>query len=890
MSDISLKSRSTRKSLGSLASIQGRSENCPFCFLVIQSTLPVDDIHTYGSAQCYINWELDGRAFSQDHNGPVNGRTRRIHLVWDDKRLKDSYLVFVAPERYLRPNSDARPVWGNEALFLGRTIDTEMGNQALIKSWLDLCRKTHQGPCRDDTTMESSLEFSDVVSQSYFGVIDVLDMQLTSLPSKTSMAYSDMVVPHQHYSEYESGSLQQVRGSKPYIRRTTHEPYIALSYVWGEGKPYTTKLSNIMLHRNHGGLERNLEELPRVFHDAFNLVRCLGVRYIWIDSLCIVQDSSRSWGLNSRVMDLIYGNAVLTICAADGVDSSTPLKAMHPKAHDARQISLDCAPRVRLMVSRPPEIGIRASKWNTRAWTFQERLLSKRCLIFTEGRVYFQCLSTGMSEDIFADREGAGWSLDLVNAPLQMLRELDRRALWVYTNCVALYTARILTKRKDILAAFNGISNLMEKTMRAPFIFGLPSSHFDMALLWEPRSALERRVPKTDEERAEYDGMQFPSWSWCGWTSDALDSPVENNSEYKASMVDGCVPNVQEWLMKHTWIHWYIRDGHGDLRPLWDREKSREDKSSEKRWRGYRARPECLGTHDRCRGRNRERRRRKGEGRGASGEYQGVSGERWDTSREYRGASGEPPGVIRQHRGASGERWDAGREYRGASGEPPSAIRDRRGASGERRAASGERLLLIRGRKYDDQENPDDGDGMLDDYGRPITEDFTDTKVKRFSSILPENPYRVVMADYSSKPDQEFPDQPILQFWTWHTSLHLVPSDNPGPKPEKGLRRYDIADEIGDWCGSLVVDEKWAAKSHRSRHEFIAISHAKAFTQEECDVWTYYIPKEREQSEWDFYYVLLVERKGGMRWERVALGKAFRAAFADAEWKEIVLG
>ena len=873
MSAISLKSRSMRKSIGTFAEIQNRSENCPFCFLVIQSILPVDTIQTNGSAQCYINWELDGRAFSQDKDGPLNGRTRRIHLVWDDERLKDSYLVFVAPERYLRPNSDARPAWGNEALFLGRTIDTEMGNQALIKSWLDLCRKTHQGPCRDDTTMESSSEFGDVISQSYFGVIDVLDMQLTSLPFKTEMAYSDMVVPHQHDSEYDSGPIPQVKESKPFIRRTTHEPYVALSYVWGEGKAYTTKLSNIMLHRNHGGLEKNLEELPRVFHDAFNLVRCLGVRYIWIDSLCIVQDSNRSWGLNSRVMDLIYGNAVLTICAADGLDSSTPLKAMHPKAHDAHQISQDCAPRVRLMVSRPPEIGIRASKWNTRAWTFQERLLSKRCLIFTEGRVYFQCLSTGMSEDIFADREGAGWSLDLVNAPLQMLGELSRRALWVYTNCVALYTARILTKRKDILAAFNGISNLMEKTMQAPFIFGLPSSHFDMALLWEPQSALERRVPKTDKERTEYGGMQFPSWSWCGWTRDALESPMENNSAYKASMVDGCVPNVGEWLMKHTWIHWYIRDGHGNLRPLWHREKSKEDSSSEKRWRGYRARPECRGTHDRGRDKNKDRNRgcwyKQREGRGASGEGRGVSGERWGTSREYRGVSGE--------------RWSTrSREFRGASGE-------RRGPSGERLGASGERMMIT-GRKYDDQGNPEDKDGMLDDYGRPITEDFTDVKVKRFSFVLPENPYRVVMTDYNSKPDQEFPDQPILQFWTWHTSLHLVPSENPGVKAGNGLCRYEMADEMGDWCGSLVLDDEWAARSQRSRYEFIALSHAKAFTQEECDVWTYYIPKEREQSEWDLYYVLLIERKNDMRWERVALGKAFRAAFANADWKEIILG
>ena len=840
MSNFSVKSRSTRKSLGSLSAIQTRSKRCPFCSLVIQSILPVDGLRSYDSARCSVNWELDGRAFSRDQEGRPNGRTRRIHLVWDDESLKDSYLVFVAPETYLRPNSDARRVWGDEALFLGRTIDTETGNQALVKSWLELCRNTHRGPCRDDTTLESSVDFGEIISQSYFGVIDVLDMQLTSLPFETNAAGPDMAVPDwydngEDYAQDYAPDLDFRRREPAYNRRITHAPYIALSYVWGKGKPYTTRLSNIMLHRNHGGLERDLHKLPRVFHDAFNLVRCLGVRYIWIDSLCIVQDSSRSWDLNSRVMDLIYGNAVLTICAADGVDSSTGLRAMHPQEHDADQISADCAQGVRLMVSRPPEIGIRASKWNTRAWTFQERLLSKRCLIFTEGRVYFQCLSTGMSEDIFADREGAGWSLDLVNAPLQMSRELSRRALWVYTNCVPLYTARVLTKPKDILAAFNGICNVMQETMQAPFIFGLPSSHFDMALLWEPQRALERRVPKTDMERAEYGDMQFPSWSWCGWTSDALDLPPENKSEYKASMVNGCLPDVHEWLMKHTWIDWYIRDGHGNLRPLWDRKKAKADKSSEKRWKGYEG-LETLHIYD----------------------------------------------VDRRIR--SGERL-TGRKARHADSENSDDSDD----------------SDVRYEKYVEVNE----ESIFDYYGRPIplVHDFAKRKRhplvrgfrkerNRFYKTLPENPYRVVMVDYDFELDKGFPDQPILQFWTWHTSLRLMPTENSGSRnPGKGLCRCDIFDEKGDWCGSLVVDEKWITESPPcSKHEFIAISEAKAFTEDECEAWTYYIPKGREESEWDLFYVLLVERKENMRWERVALGKVFKDAFLDADWKEIVLG
>ena len=378
--------------------------------------------------------------------------------------------------------------------------------------------------------------------------------------------------------------------------------------------------------------------------------------------------------------------------------------------------------------------------------------------------------------------------------------------------------------------------------MQAPFIFGLPSSHFDMALLWQPQSALERRKPKNDKERAEYNGMQFPSWSWCGWTSDALPSPMENKSEYKSSMVDGCLPNVQEWLKKHTWIHWYIRDGHGNLRPLWHKQKSIEDKSSEKRWKGYRACLEYVVANDHG------RRRRGRRSRVRSGE-------------PLRGSSGEPL------RGSSGE------PLRRNGGEFSSECEDRQDRD----------VVVVR---YDGV----DGDSIFDDYGRLLPENVADKNRKSFGLTLPENPYRVVMADYSSKPDKEFPDQPILQFWTWHTSLHLVPSEDTGTKPGKGLCRYDIADEIGDWCGSLVLDEQWITKSRRSKHDFIAISEAKAFTKDECDVWTYYIPKERNQSEWDLYYVLLVERKENMRWERVALGKVFKEAFSHAEWKEIILG
>ncbi|KAK6074289.1 hypothetical protein SCUP234_08339 [Seiridium cupressi] len=396
-------------------------------------------------------------------------------------------------------------------------------------------------------------------------------MQLTKLPSSAP----------ENYNLLNSKAKDRIPMS--------HEPYVALSYVWGtKQNVYRTLLENVMIHRMHGGLEKELKSLPKVILDTIDLVRRLGYKYLWVDRLCIVQDSlARSWKLNAYNMDLIYGNADLTICAADG-DAAAGLHAMSPGTHNTKQ----CRGRVaglNLMVTRPPEMYIRSSEWNERAWTFQERLLSRRCLIFTNSRVYFQCRSTGMSEDIYADRKGAGWSLDLKDAPMQMLRQLDSRPFWVYMKSIELYTERKLSNAADILAAFSGMSNLINEHLKAPFIHGLPSSHFDLALLWEPVSVVRRRVLGDDkdgkdsrlsaEKKTNNSVPDFPSWSWAGW-----EGPVA----YKDSVATGLLDNVSDWLDSHTWIEWWVRDGHGDLRPLMDWNLSKVS-VGEERWKGYRS-------------------------------------------------------------------------------------------------------------------------------------------------------------------------------------------------------------------------------------------------------------------------------------------------------------
>ena len=120
------------------------------------------------------------------------------------------------------------------------------------------------------------------------------------------------------------------------------------------------------------------------------------------------------------------------------------------------------------------------------------------------------------------------------------------------------------------------------------------------------------------------------------------------------------------------------------------------------------------------------------------------------------------------------------------------------------------------------------------------------------------------------------------------TNSTSLPSDR---YPGDGLRLCDIVDAEGDWCGCITLDEEFVSDHQGYLCTFIAISDAKRFTLDGCPVWTYYIPKGREESEWDLYFVLLLERneERGV-WERVGLGKVFQAAFRGNSWAEIKLG
>lgn len=833
---------SRRYELGTMTQLKDSAEKCKLCALIVDTVRGVTIPHMDDKA-CHLLWEMDGRTSADPQAGHTVNTTRRLRVCWEGEKLKsyEAHIMLAAPPKYDNSDVDYPNLLNKETQFLGRRIGSNHNKRNLIREFLRLCERHHDDRCTKRLGIENP--FRDTLKEPYFGVIDIENECLVPLPY------------------HEKGSS------------FSFEPYATVSYVWGSGqsRQHATRKSTIQSRRKSGGLSAVIRQLPKALRESIDLIRGMSIRYIWIDAMCIVQDSSHSWNLNARAMHLIYGNSTITICAADGQNATTGLVALD-ESRRPPQMVVNYAEGVCLMLHRPAETSIEATQWNKRAWTFQERLLSKRCLIFTEGKIFFQCRSTGMSEDVFSDQNGKGWSLDLVRAPLQLLSQLKVRAMWFYAHCVALYTRRDLYEPFDILAAFGGMCKLMEYTMQAPLVFGLPTSHFDLALLWQPTGKSLRLERAAASDDPQYKDMRFPSWSWCGWN--------HQGAAYDREMVDGCFADVRAWILGHTWIDWHIRDGYGTLRRVWDVRFAKEDESEDDRWRGYQPVQK------------------------AGQEAEAVEPEHGESDITSDDTSTTTSGSTDDFTIAD---W-----YR------PS-FRVRKLSNTFHTNQSGRSRVTF----LDEESTPPKATNT-DNFGRPyIQASVAHKKTKvpvgqspRFTLTLPEDPYNVLTTEttqesLSPRSVEEFPDQPFLQFFTWRTDFYLTrcaaqshadhgqsPNglENAATEPTEPLRRCDITDHRGDKCGSVFVDTEWLrAKedNHEMVFQFIAISDAKEFTKEEFPDWTYYIPRDRIESEWDLYYVLLVESypEEGI-YRRVALGKVFKAAFihSEDEWKEIILG
>src|SRR5205085_7279690 len=134
--------------------------------------------------------------------------------------------------------------------------------------------------------------------------------------------------------------------------------------------------------KDYGLLEDEFA-FPQVIKDAIQLVRDIGERYLWVDAICIVQDDSTAKHQQIRRMDRIYSEAFATIIALAGADANASLPGVRGGTRDPQAVHHMGGHH---MVATPPPLKyvLKLSKWDTRAWTAQERWLSRRCLFFSK--------------------------------------------------------------------------------------------------------------------------------------------------------------------------------------------------------------------------------------------------------------------------------------------------------------------------------------------------------------------------------------------------------------------------------------------------------------------------------------------------------------------------
>jgi hypothetical protein len=172
----------------------------------------------------------------------------------------------------------------------------------------------------------------------------------------------------------------------------TSETYVALSYVWGNVQQLQTTKANVSTLRQPGGLASLTTEIPIVIQDAMTFVLNLGLKHLWVDSLCIVQDDERSKASYISRMDIIYSCAYLTFVAVTGINANTKLPGATPGSRLPQPTSVGPGYLNFLFVpSMHLEWLLQDSHYESRGWTFQERFLSRRCLYFTANEVWFEC-------------------------------------------------------------------------------------------------------------------------------------------------------------------------------------------------------------------------------------------------------------------------------------------------------------------------------------------------------------------------------------------------------------------------------------------------------------------------------------------------------------------
>ncbi|EXJ86538.1 hypothetical protein A1O3_03490 [Capronia epimyces CBS 606.96] len=297
--------------------------------------------------------------------------------------------------------------------------------------------------------------------------------------------------------------------------------YAALSHAWGlkeqRIKPIPKTRADSLLDRLD---QIPWEELTKTFQDAIVVARRLGLRYIWIDALCIIQDDAADFATQASQMAQIYGRAHVVISATRAATGDVGIFHRRPGAQtvsctDKEDKRLTAFVKQRLVhddfiTGEPRDFG--TSPLFARAWCFQERLLATRVVHFSQHEIVWEC-----NQELWCECGGirpdstteTGSNFKGRQALAMRKSSLSVRHRTWY-DILRVYTARSLTVESDRLPALSGFAHQIATPAMGRYCAGVWEEDLPASLLWRPLRALPEKQGRVERP----DTCSAPTWAW----------------------------------------------------------------------------------------------------------------------------------------------------------------------------------------------------------------------------------------------------------------------------------------------------------------------------------------------------------------------------------------
>ncbi|MCJ1318297.1 hypothetical protein MMC15_003625 [Xylographa vitiligo] len=324
-------------------------------------------------------------------------------------------------------------------------------------------------------------------------------------------------------------------------------PFVALSHCWGKLLIIRTTRENYQDHLSRV----SFDSLPKTFQDAVRLTLYLGQKYMWIDSLCIVQDDQSDWANEAAKMGDIYENAMFVIAASSAADASIGIKRLESTIYP---LTITNGPEElgTIIIRRPfdhtgylgsydASLGINLyngavlNPVESRAWTLQEELHARRLVKFTAREMIFQCLERRKCEcgELNVPLSGRVWGIKK-NVRVQKNKYHPKRSPEIWYDILDAFQDRDITSLMDRLPA---LSATAQRLFREPkhYIAGLPRDELPRYLLWGRVNYDLPPQPRPKDYLA-------PTWSWAS-ISEKCEPSVIPLPGHKDDL-DELVPNV----------------------------------------------------------------------------------------------------------------------------------------------------------------------------------------------------------------------------------------------------------------------------------------------------------------------------------------------------------